>query len=108
MGITCRNYTKAHRHPKVMGRLPGGKPLPVPITMPQLAVGAVSVCLVAVLFYFCGLAALGPIPSVLISLGLVAVPFVMIRAWHPDQRSPHAHLRALTLDRLNDYLEARR
>lgn len=108
MVVECRNYTKARRHPKVLGRLPGGKPLPVPVTMPQLAALVVSACLVAALFLWTGLAQLGPFPSVIISCTLVAVPFVAVRKWRPDQRAPLAQLRALTLTRLSDWMDSRR
>jgi hypothetical protein len=91
-----------------MGRLPGGKPLPVPITMPQLAALAFSACLVTVLFLFLPVADWGPAPSVGLAVTIVLIPFVAVRAWHPDSRSAGAHLRAMTLDRLNDRLEARR
>lgn len=108
MSVTCRNYTKARRHPKVLGRLPGGKPLPVPITMPQLAVVAVAACIVAALFLATPLGDLPPIVAVIVAATILVVPFVAVRAWRPDQRAAHAHLRALTLDRVNDWLESRR
>lgn len=108
MTVTCRNYTKARRHPKVIGRLPGGKPLPVPITMPQLFALAVSACLVALLFLFTPLGGLPPIVAVIVGATIIVVPFVAVRAWRPDQRAPHAQFRALTLDRFADWTESRR
>lgn len=108
MGVDCRNYTKARRHPKVLGRLPGGKPMPVPITMPQLAVLAVMFIVVALILWLTPLIEMGPFATVIVAATAVVVPFLAIRKWRPDSRGPFAQLRALTLDRLSDYLEARR
>lgn len=43
--IECRSYTRARRHPKVLGRI-GDTVLPFTVTMPQLLVGGIVLSVV--------------------------------------------------------------
>ncbi len=84
--ITCVAYTKARKHPHVVGVI-GGKVMPWPSTNTQLG-AFIGVALL--LLKFRGLwGAFLPLPLQLIAIiSLPCLAWWGVRYWHPDDRAP--------------------
>jgi hypothetical protein len=84
--ITCVAYTKARRHPHVVGVI-GGKVMPWPSTNTQL--GAFIGVALFLLKFRPIWGAILPIPLQLITIiSLPCLAWWGVRYWHPDDRSP--------------------
>lgn len=70
--VACRNYSKAHRHPTVIGKLQS-KHLPFTFTMPQLAVTVLTFVVVMVSSALWGLV----VPGVLRLAVMAGVPLLV-------------------------------
>lgn len=84
-GIVCHVYTKARRHPKVIGVI-GGKVMPYVSTNAQL--GA-FIGTALFLLKFRRLYGFLPIPlQLIVIVGLPVGAWFAVRFWQPDDRSP--------------------
>lgn len=84
--ITCVAYTKARRHPHVVGVI-GGKVMPWPSTNTQLG-AFIGTALFLLKFRSIWGAFIPVVFQFILIVGLPCLAWWAVRYWHPDDRSP--------------------
>lgn len=84
--VQCHAYTKARRHPKVIGVI-GGKVMPWPSTTTQLGVFLATAIGLAKFRSLWGAFLPMPLQAVLI-MGLPCLAWWAVRYWRPEDREP--------------------